>query len=131
MRKLLEENKKSWDSKLKFALWVDRVTINKSIGTSPFKMVYGTDAIFPVQLVLPVAKFFQEEQAEQDDMVRRMLDLVELQQTREHLVDRSEAHHMQVKKTFDRKAKRDIFQIGDWVLKWDTLRQKKGKHRQI
>jgi hypothetical protein len=35
---------------------------------------------------------------------------------------------MQVKKTFDRKAKRDIFQIGDWVLKWDTLRQEKGKH---
>jgi hypothetical protein len=128
IRKLLEENKKSWDSKLKFALWADTVTIKKSIGTSPFKMVYGTDTIFPVHLVLPVAKFFQEEQAEQNDMVRRMLDLVELQQTREQLVDRSEAHQMQIKKTFDRKAKRDIFQIGDWVLKWDTLRQEKGKH---
>jgi hypothetical protein len=128
IRKLLEENKKSWDSKLKFALWADRVTTKKSIGTSPFKLVYGTDAIFPVQLVLPVAKFFQEDQTEQNDMVRRMLDLVELQQDHEQLVDRSEAHQMQIKKTFDRKAKEDSFQIGDWVLKWDALRQEKGKH---
>jgi transposase InsO family protein len=27
---LLEDNKKAWDSKLKFALWVDRVTTKKS-----------------------------------------------------------------------------------------------------
>jgi hypothetical protein len=62
IRKLLEENQKSWDSKVKFSLWADRVTNNKSIETSPFKLVYGTDAIFLIQLVLPVSKFFQEEQ---------------------------------------------------------------------
>ena len=48
IKKLLEENKRSWDSKLKFALWADRVTIKNSIGTSPFKLVYGTEAIFLV-----------------------------------------------------------------------------------
>jgi hypothetical protein len=47
IKKLLEDNKKSWDSKLKFALWADRVTIKKSIGNSPFKLVYGTDVVFP------------------------------------------------------------------------------------
>jgi hypothetical protein len=50
-------------------------------------------------------------------MVRRMLDLVELQQAREQLVDISEAHQKKIKKTFDRKAKVDSFQISDWVLK--------------
>jgi hypothetical protein len=128
IRKLLEENQKSWDSKLKFSLWADRVTNKKSIGTSPFKLVYGTDVIFPIQLVLPVAKFFQEEQTESNDMVRRMLDLVELQQVREQLVDKSEAHQKRIKDTFDRKEKVDNFQVGDWVLKWDALRQDKGKH---
>ena len=58
IRKLLENNQKSWDYKLKFALWDDRVTDNRSIGTSPFKLVYGTEAIFLIQLILPVAKFF-------------------------------------------------------------------------
>jgi transposase InsO family protein len=34
--KLLEDNKKSWYSKLKFSLWEDRVTTKRSINTTPF-----------------------------------------------------------------------------------------------
>jgi transposase InsO family protein len=48
IRKLLEDNQRSWDSKLKFSLWAERVTNKKSIGNSPFKLVYGTNAIFPI-----------------------------------------------------------------------------------
>jgi len=54
IKKLLEDNKKNWDAKLKYALWADRVTIKKSTGSSPFKLVYGTVAVFPIQLTLPV-----------------------------------------------------------------------------
>ena len=36
IKKLLEDNKKAWNAKLKFALWEDRVSTKKSIGTSPF-----------------------------------------------------------------------------------------------
>ena len=79
VKKLPEDNKKNWDSKLKYALWADKVTTKKSIGNSPFKMVYGADAIFPIQLILPVAKFLQDEQDEENDMARRMSNLVELQ----------------------------------------------------
>ena len=49
-KKLLDDNKKNWDAKLKYALWADRVTIKRSTGNSPFKLVYGTEAVFPVQL---------------------------------------------------------------------------------
>ena len=79
IRKLLETNQKRWDSNLKFSLWADRVTEKRSIGNSPFKLVYGTEAIFPIQLILPVENFFQEEEDEPNDMVRRMMDLVQLQ----------------------------------------------------
>ena len=51
IRKMIETNQKRWDSKLKFALWDDGVTDKISIGTSPFKLVYGTEAIFPIQLM--------------------------------------------------------------------------------
>jgi hypothetical protein len=50
IKKLLEENKKAWDSKLKFALWADRVTTKRSLGISPFQLVYDIEAIFPAQL---------------------------------------------------------------------------------
>ena len=79
IRKLLETNQKSWDSKLKFALWADRVIDKISIVTSPFKLVYGTEAIFPIHLTILVAKLFQEEEDEPNDMMRRMMNLVELQ----------------------------------------------------
>jgi transposase InsO family protein len=88
VKKLLEQNQKSWDSKLKFALWADRVTNKKSIDTSPFKLVYGTKVVFPIQLALPVAKFLQEVDSEPNDLTRRIFHLVELQQTREQLVEK-------------------------------------------
>ena len=66
IKKLLEDNKKNWDSKFKYALWADRVTIKKSIGNSPFKLLYGTEAVFPIQLTLPVEKFLQTKQNEEE-----------------------------------------------------------------
>ena len=116
------------DSKLKFALWADKVTEKRSIGTSPFKLVYGTEAIFPIQLILPVEKFFQEEEDEPNDMVRRMMDLVELQQIREQVVGKSEAHQQRIKGMFDKREKADSFQVKDWVLMREAVRQDKGKH---
>lgn len=61
IKKLLEDNKRNWDSKLKHALWANRVTTKKSIGNSPFKMIYGTEFVFPIHLILPMEKFLQEE----------------------------------------------------------------------
>ena len=119
----METNQKRWDSKLKFSLWDDRVIDKIYIGTSPFKLVYGTEAIFPIQLILPMEKFFQEEEDEPNDMVRRMMDLVELQQFRDQVLGKSEAHQQKIKVMFEKMEKVDNFQVGDWVLKWDAVRQ--------
>jgi len=48
IKKLLEDNKKRWNSKLKFSLWADKVTKKKSIGNSLFKLVDGIDVVFPI-----------------------------------------------------------------------------------
>jgi hypothetical protein len=45
--------------------------------------VYGVEAIFPAQLAFLVAKFLQEYQGEPNDMVRRILQLVEVQLAKE------------------------------------------------
>jgi hypothetical protein len=79
IKRWLEDNKKAWDSKMKFPLWVDRVTTKRSLGISPFQLVYGTEAVFPSHLALPVEKLFQDYQGEPDDMIRRIHQLVESQ----------------------------------------------------
>jgi hypothetical protein len=51
IKRLLEDNKKASDSNLKFSLWADRVTTKRSLGLSPFHILYGMEAIF--LLILP------------------------------------------------------------------------------
>ena len=61
IKKLLEDNKRAWHTKLKYALWADRISTKREIGMSPFQLVYGTKVIFPASLGVPVMKFFQEQ----------------------------------------------------------------------
>jgi hypothetical protein len=85
IKKLLQENKKAWHKKLIHALWADRITPKRSIATSPFQIVYGTEAIFPTTLGLPVMKLLQEQDAETDATRRRKDELISVQQTRKRI----------------------------------------------
>jgi hypothetical protein len=125
---LLEYNQRAWNSKLKFSLWADRVTRKRATGLSPFQLVYRVEVVFPSQLAIPVAKFLQDHQEEPNDMIRRIHQLVEVQQAREQTLDRIQNHQQKIKKVFDRKAKKEQFQVGDLVLKWDAPKKDKGKH---
>ena len=66
-----------------------------------------------LRLILPVAKLFQEEEDEPNDMMKRMMDLVELQQIREQVAGKSEAHQQRIKGMFEKRAKVENFQVGD------------------
>ena len=60
VKKLLEDNKKTWNKKLVNALWADRLATKKSIGTSPYQLLYGMEVVFPSSLGTPVIKLLQE-----------------------------------------------------------------------
>jgi hypothetical protein len=107
------------------------VTPKRFIGVSPFKLVCGAEAVFPSQLAIPVAKFLQDYQEELDDMIRRIHQLVEVQQAREQAMDRIQDHQQRIKQVFDKKAKKEEFRTGDLVLKWDAPKQDKGKHNKL
>ena len=61
-------------------------------------------------------------------MAKRITDLVEIHQIREQLVEKATTHQKKIKEAFDKKAKSNNFQVGDLVLKWDALKEKKGNH---
>ena len=56
------------------------------------------------------------------------MDLVELQKVREQVIEKLESHQQKINIIFDKRVKVDNFQVGDWVLKCDAVRQDKGKH---
>lgn len=128
MKKLLEINKKSSHKRLVNALWIDRVSQKKSIGTSPFELVYGVDTIFPTSLAAPVVKLLQEAGNEEDPMKRRLNQMVHLQKTREEAFKNTSKLQEKMKKIYDRKETADKFQLDDVMLKWDARNEEKGKH---
>jgi hypothetical protein len=93
--------------------------------------VYGVEAIFPSQLALHVEKFFQDYQGELDHMIRRIQQLVEVQQTQEQLVDKAHDHQLKIKQEFNKKVNKEDFQQGDLVLKWDAPKKYKGKNNKF
>jgi len=128
IKKLLEENKKNWHKKLTNALWANRLSTKKSIGMSPYELVYGMEAKFPSSLGIPTIKLLQEIQAEPNDMQRRVNQTIHLQQTREQVFNRAQILQEKLKKMFDKKTKAEDFWVGSKVLRWDSRREDKGKH---
>jgi hypothetical protein len=128
IKKTLQENKKSWHNKLVFALWADRLTTKRSIGMSPYQLVYGTEAVFPTSLGVPVMKLLQEMQAEPNDSQRRINQMIHLQQSREEVYNKTQVVQESIKRIFDKRTKEDDFELGDLVLRWDARNEDKGKH---
>eukprot|EP00253_Pinus_taeda_P008794 PITA_08794 len=90
IKKVLEENKMNWHRKLTNALWADRLSTKKSIGMSPYELVYGMEARFPSYLGIATIKLLQEIQAEPNDIQRRINQTIHLQKTREKVYDRAQ-----------------------------------------
>ena len=128
LKKSINENQKNWDSQLKFALWANRITTKRSTGKSPYELVYGRAAVFPIQLSLPVAWFLQESEEEPNDLIRRMNQLVELNESREQVNLKLAEYQEKMKVLFDQRATDGEIQVGDLVLGWDVRRENKGKH---
>jgi hypothetical protein len=128
VKKIVGENKKSWDSKIKHALWADRITKKAATGKSPFELVYGLEARLPVHLRLPTYGSVEDFSTEQDAFQNRINQVIELDEIRRRAYDQSCKNQSKVKKAFDKSARQRDFMIGDTVLLWDKGREKTGKH---
>ena len=100
----------------------------KSIGASPFQLVYGIDVVFPTSLGIPVMKYIQEEDSEPNPTQRRFNQLIKVHQLREGLFDKVQTYQEKLKQVFDKRAKSGSFNLGDMVIKWDVRYEDKGKH---
>jgi hypothetical protein len=125
---VLTENKKAWHVHLKYALWANRIGTKRSIGMSPFQMVYGTDVVLPINLALPVMKLWQDSNEEPNNITRRINQLIEVQQNRSEVDERLQRYQDKMKVVFDQKAKDREFLPGDLVLKWEARKEDVGKH---
>ena len=53
LTKIFNDKRFDWELKLNVALWTYRVAYKTSIGTTPFNIVYGLDAILSMEFLIP------------------------------------------------------------------------------
>ena len=53
IKKTVVKNQRDWHTALDTALWADRVTPRNSLGTTPYFLIYGNEAILPPNIYLP------------------------------------------------------------------------------
>jgi transposase InsO family protein len=114
IKKVLTENKKSWHIHLKYALWANRIGTKKSIGMSPFQLVYGIDVILPINLALSLMKLWQDANEEPNDITRRMNQIIKVQQNKVEVDDKLQMYQDNMKALFDLKKKIQRRGVSSW-----------------
>ena len=102
IKKTVVDNKKSWDSKIKYALWEDRITKKRSTRKIIFELVYGLDVTLHIHLKLPVYHLLQNFSSDQEAIQNRINQLIELAENRRNSLDQSIRNSDKGKRTFDR-----------------------------
>ena len=70
LKKTVIQNQRSWHLALPNALWADRVTPKNSLGVSPYTLVYGKEAILPLNILLPSSKLAQDSRGTDNEILQ-------------------------------------------------------------
>ena len=61
LRKTVDNSKRDWNLKLQDAFWAYRTTYNVTTHTTPFSLVYGIEAILPIEFEVQALRIAVEE----------------------------------------------------------------------
>ena len=69
---------KDWHEKLPFALHVYRTTVRMSTRTTPFSLVYGMEAVLPIEVEISSLRVLMEAKLEEAEWVQARYDQLNL-----------------------------------------------------
>lgn len=114
-----------WVDELPGTLWAYRTTPRSSTGETPFSLVYGSEAVIPVEIGEVSHRVGQYDP--QGNEVGRGLELETIEEGRERAYIQMQAAKNRMKSAYDKNLKQRSFQVGDLVLKKVEVSRHVGK----
>ncbi|XP_070039773.1 uncharacterized protein [Nicotiana tomentosiformis] len=98
------DNYKQWHEKLPFALLGYRTTIRTSTGATPYLLVYGIEAVIPIEVEIPSLRIIQEAELSDVEWVQsRYEQLVLIDGKRMNAVCHGQLYQNRMTRAFNKK----------------------------
>ncbi|KAI5317943.1 hypothetical protein L3X38_037650 [Prunus dulcis] len=110
LKRRLEQRKGKWSEELPNVLWAYRTTKRKPTGESPFSLVYGTEAVIPIEIGLPTVRTLVVESNDNEQQLAHNLDMLEEQQEAAAL--RLANYQNQAANYFNKRVRHRKFKLG-------------------
>ena len=114
-KKRLDDVKGKWVEELPHVLWTYRTTPRRSTGETPFSMIYGAEAVIPLETGFPTLKTSLFTPDSNDNLLERSLDLIEEQ--RENAMVQLAYYQQKLKQWYGSSVKLRPLAPKDLVLK--------------
>ncbi|RDY12025.1 hypothetical protein CR513_03262, partial [Mucuna pruriens] len=103
---------------LPYALHRYRTSVRTSMGETPYSLVYGTEAVLPIEVEVPSLRVLAEVELEEAEWIQQRLDQLNLiEEKRLVALCHGQLYQRRIKNVFDKKARLRMFKKGDMVLK--------------
>jgi hypothetical protein len=111
-------------------LWAHKISKHRATKVSPFELVYGHEAVFPVEVSLNVVRFVRHNDLTVGDYYNSMMNNIdEVTDKRLIALGEIEKDKIMVTKAYNKKVKAKSFQVGDPV--WKTILPLRSRDRKF
>jgi hypothetical protein len=130
IKKKISDNPKHWHKILSEALWAHRISKHSATKVSPFELVYGHEAVLPVEISLNAVRFARQNDLTLTDYYNAMMDNIdEVTDKRVIALGAIEMDKIMVARAYNKKGKAKSFQVGDLV--WKIILPLRNKDRKF
>ncbi|KAK5786702.1 hypothetical protein PVK06_041345 [Gossypium arboreum] len=114
----MTETYKDWNEKLPFALHAYRTSIRTSTGATPFSLVYGMEAVLPIEVEIPSLRVLLEVKLDEAEWIQSRYDQLNLiEEKRLRAIRHGQMYQKRMMRAYDKKVPPREFHEGDLVLK--------------
>ena len=100
------ETSRNWSKKLFFALWAYRTSFRTSTGATPYSLVYGMEAVLPVEIEMGSLRVALEQQIFEIEWAQARFDQLNLLDKRRlREVDHVQAYQRKMARAFRKRVK--------------------------